>query len=64
MIPEDTVHLTRHQHLIQVMHLLIGKAVIIFTVGMFIQGTGRIEFKSVNPLIHKVGQVVEPVLQT
>ena len=62
VVAEHTVHLSRHQHLVQVMHLFVGKSVVILPVGMLVERARRIELEAVDALVHKIGQVVEPVL--
>ena len=61
VVAEHTVHLSRHQHLVQVMHLFVGESVVILPVGMLVERARRIELEAVDALVHKIGQVVEPV---
>lgn len=44
------------------MHLFVGKSVVILPVGMLVERARRIELEAVDALVHKIGQVVEPVL--
>ena len=56
-------HLLHEQDLVQVMHLLVGQAVIVFPGRMLVDGAGRIQLESVHSHVHEVGQMVRPVFQ-
>ena len=63
MLPGHGCHLLHEENLVQIMHLLVGKAVMIFPGRVFVDGAGRIQLESVHSHVHEIGQMVGPVLQ-
>ena len=43
------------------MHDGIGLSIVIWPIGMIIDGAGRIQFKALDTLVHEILQVVHPV---
>ena len=56
------IHLLRQKNLVQVMHLFIGVSVIILEIRMFVYRTCRVHLETVYTIIHKVLQMIHPVL--
>ena len=57
-------NLLGHKDLADVVHLVVTVSVVVFPLGMGVDGTGRIQFEAHYAHIHKGGQVVGPVLHT
>ena len=56
-------HLLHKKDLVQVVHLLVGKAVIVFPGRVLVDGAGGVKLESVHSHVHEVGQMVRPVFQ-
>ena len=55
-------NLLGHEHLTDVVHLVISVSVVVFPGGMGVDGAGRIQFEAHHAHVHEGGQVVGPVL--
>ena len=64
VVASEFGHLLRQQHLVEVMHLGIGAAIVVLPFRMVVDGAGRVELESLDALVHKGFQVVHPVLLT
>ena len=62
MFTHHLVHLLRQKDLVQVMHLFIGMSVVILKIRMFIYCTCRVHLETVHAIIHKIFQMLHPML--
>ena len=62
MFTHHLVHLLRQKDLVQVMHLFIGMSVVILKIRMFIYCTCRVHLETVHTIIHKIFQMLHPML--
>ena len=57
-------HLFRQQDLVEIVHFLIGAAVVITEIEVLVQGAGRVHLKALHAKVNERLQVVHPVLLT
>ena len=61
MFTHHHLHLLGQQNLVQVVHVFVGIAIIIVTVGMLINSTCRVHLESSYTIINELFQMVHPV---